>query len=429
MLIKSIHGRQILDSRGNPTVEAEIILDDGNAGRAAVPSGASTGSNEAIELRDNDASKFGGKGVLKAVANVNGEIAAALTGKDAARQHDIDQTMLDLDGTPNKARLGANAILAVSLAVAKAAAHAQHLEPYEYFGMLDPDKRPFSLPLPMMNIINGGLHTGWQSTDIQEFMILPVGAPTFSEAVRMGAEVFHTLGGVLRAKGYNTNIGDEGGYAPKVKGDQEALDVIEQAVAQAGYRLGEDILLAFDPAASQFYKDGTYNLAMENQKLTTAAMIDRLAELSSNYPIISIEDGLAEQDWPGWVELTRRLGASKQLVGDDIFVTNTKFLQRGIDQKAANAILIKPNQIGTLTETIEAVNLAHKAGWNAIISHRSGETGDTSIAHLAVGLGIGQIKAGSLSRTERVAKYNELIRIEELLGGAAQYAGRSVLKV
>ncbi len=421
MNIQKIVGRQILDSRSNPTVEADVILEDGTLGRAAVPSGASTGTYEAVELRDDDKTHFGGKGVLKAVANVNTEIAQALVGKDASSQGEIDEAMIALDGTPNKGRLGANAILAVSLAVAKAAAISAKKPFYKYLQELSGTDKPL-LPLPMMNIINGGKHAAG-STDIQEFMIIPASAPTFSEALRMGAEIFQQLGKVLHDKGYGTTVGDEGGYAPHVKeGNAEALELISQAVDKAGYKLGEDVVLALDVAASELYKDGKYELSTENKSLTSSEMVAWYQELVEKFPIVSIEDGLSESDWDGWKELTVALGEKIQLVGDDLLVTNTNFLQRAITEKAGNAILVKLNQIGTLTETINAIALASKNNWNSITSHRSGETEDTSIAHLAVGLATGQIKTGSLSRTDRVAKYNELLRIEEELGDNAKLA-------
>lgn len=428
MQIKSIHARQIIDSRGNPTVEADVFLENGSFGRAAVPSGASTGSNEAVELRDGDASRYGGKSVMQAVANVNGPIAETLVGRDASNQREIDQAMIDLDATPNKGKLGANAILAVSLAAAKAVASVKNLPLHEYFQSLSPEKRAFSLPVPMMNIINGGKHAAG-STDIQEFMIMPVGAPNFSEAIRMGAEVFHALGKILKEEGYGTTVGDEGGYAPHVRsGNAEALELISKAVEKAGYILGQDIVLALDVAATELYENGQYHLHTENRSLSTGEMIDWLAELASKYPIASIEDGLAEDDWQGWAELTARIGDKVQIVGDDLLVTNVSFLKRGIEEKSANAILIKLNQIGTLSETVDAVNMAHAAGWRAVISHRSGETEDTTIADLVVGLGTGQIKTGSMSRTDRVAKYNQLIRIEESLGETAVYSGRGALE-
>ncbi len=426
MQIKSIHARQILDSRGNPTVEADVILENGVTGRAAVPSGASTGTNEAVELRDNDATRYAGKSVEQAVNNVNGAISQALAGLNAENQQEIDQKMIDLDGTPNKGRLGANAILAVSLAAAKAVAQSKNMPLYAYFKELGGNNQPL-LPTPMMNIINGGKHAAG-STDIQEFMIMPIGAPTFSEAIRMGAEVFHALGKILKENGYGTTVGDEGGYAPQVKsGNKEALDLIAKAVEKAGYKLGEDVVLALDLAASELYEDGKYHLNTENRSLSSEEMVDWLAELVSEYPIVSVEDGLAEDDWQAWTALTAKIGDKVQIVGDDLLVTNVEFLKRGIEQKAANAILIKLNQIGTLTETIKAVNLAREAGWHAVISHRSGETEDTTIADLVVGLSTGQIKTGSLSRTDRVAKYNQLMRIEEELGPEAKYAGREAL--
>jgi enolase len=427
MEIARIHARQIIDSRGNPTVEADVILKDGTLGRAAVPSGASTGSNEAVELRDGG-DAFGGKSVMKAVGNVNGAIAQALAGMDASDQRTIDQKMLELDGTKNKGNLGANAILAVSLAVAKAAAQSQGQPLYGYFRGLAHENGDFSLPVPMMNIINGGKHAAG-STDIQEFMIMPVGAETFSKAIQMGAEIFHALAKVLKEKGYGTTVGDEGGYAPHVKnGNAEALELISLAVDKAGYSLGDDVVLALDVAASELYENGNYHLATENRSLTSDEMVDWLVELAEKYPIASIEDGLAEDDWEAWDKLTARIGDTTQIVGDDLLVTNVDFLKRGIDENAANAILVKLNQIGTLSETIDAVQMAHQAGWHAVISHRSGETEDTTIAHLVVGLATGQIKTGSMSRTDRVAKYNELLRIEEELGESARYAGRGALE-
>lgn len=425
MKITNIHARQILDSRGNPTVEADVTLEDGTLGRAAVPSGASTGSHEAIELRDG-AGEYGGKGVTKAVGFVNGEIREALLGQDASDQAGIDQQMIDLDGTSNKGRFGANAILAVSLATAKAVAISKKQPLYQYIAELSGTKE-LSLPLPMMNIINGGKHAAG-STDIQEFMIMPVGADTFSEALRMGAEIFQALGKVLHAKGYGTTVGDEGGYAPAVKnGNAEALELIEEAVTKAGYTLGEDVVLALDVASTELMENGAYVLNTEGKTLSSEEMAAFYEDLAGRFPIHSIEDGLGEDDWAGWQALTTRLGATTQLVGDDLLVTNTEFLQRGINEKAANAILIKVNQIGTLSETIAAVQMAHAAGWKAVMSHRSGETEDTTISHLAVGLNTGQIKTGSLSRTDRVAKYNELLRIEEELGDAAVFAGRNAL--
>ncbi len=409
--ISKVQARWILDSRGNPTVEAVVGLDDGSRGRAAVPSGASTGAAEALELRDGG-SRFMGKGVDRAVANVNQQIAPALIGMEAADQRAVDRTMLQLDGTDNKSKLGANAILAVSLATAKAAASSEDLALWRYIAQLT-DTSETSLPLPMMNIMNGGAHANW-TTDIQEYMIMPIGAPSFAEAVRQASEVFHHLGKILKEQGYPTTVGDEGGYAPHLRGGNgEPLKLIEQAVAQAGYQLGQDFVLALDVAASEFYRDGYYELKNDNAKLNTDQMIDYVRGLVAGNPLASVEDGLAEEDWAGWTKLTERLGAETQLVGDDLLVTNTQRLQKAIDLKAGNAILVKPNQIGSLSETIDAVKLAKANGFNTVMSHRSGETEDTTIAHLAVGLGCGQIKTGSLSRTDRVAKYNELLRIAE----------------
>lgn len=409
--IQSIKARQILDSRGNPTVEAVVQLEGGFRGRAAVPSGASTGSGEALELRDGG-DQWGGKGVSKAVANVNEAIANALIGQEATDQNRIDQIMLDVDGTENKSHLGANAILAVSLAVAKAAAASEDLALYQYIAKLT-GTQGMTLPVPMMNVMNGGAHAGW-ATDIQEYMIMPVGAPTFNEAIRYGSEVFHALAKILKQENYPTTVGDEGGYAPSVRsGNEEPLQLISRAVETAGYRLGEDIAFASDPASSEFYSDGSYNLKANNEVLSTDQMIDFWREMIEKYPFVSVEDALAESDWAGWAKLTAVLGEKVQLVGDDLLVTNVKLLQKAIDEKAANAILIKPNQIGSLTETIAAVKLAQNNGFRTVMSHRSGETEDTTIAHLAVGLNCGQIKTGSLSRTDRVAKYNELMRIAE----------------
>lgn len=410
-IIQSITARQILDSRGNPTVEADVTLEGGVMGRAAVPSGASTGSGEALELRDGEQA-YGGKAVTKAVANVREKIAPTLVGKDASDQKALDQAMFDLDGTENKSNLGANAILSVSLAAAKAVANAKNTPLHQYVADMTGSSQ--SLPLPMMNIMNGGAHASF-ATDIQEFMIIAKGASTIEQAVQMGAEVYHALAKVLKEREYPTTVGDEGGYAPKVKnGNREPLKMISEAVANAGYVLGEDIVLALDVAASEFYtEDGKYELKCEGQTLESSQMVDWLVSLTEEFPIVSIEDGLAENDWEGWKALHSRLGDRIQLVGDDLLVTNTKLLSRAIDENAANAILIKPNQIGSLTETIEAVKMAQKAGWNTVMSHRSGETEDVTISHLAVGLGCGQIKTGSLSRTDRVAKYNELIRIVE----------------
>ncbi len=420
--IKWVKGRQILDSRGNPTVEADVVLESGELGRAAVPSGASTGSHEAIELRDQDPKVYQGMGVMRAVGYVNSEIANQLVGHEAGDQKGVDECLVKLDGTDNKSRLGANAILAVSLACAKAEALAEQKPLYRYVYELTGQERPLMLPVPLMNIVNGGKHAAG-STDIQEFMILPLSGQSFAERVRLGAEVFHALKAELGKAGYRTTVGDEGGFAPTVKsGNQEALELIKQAVQQAGYELGRDISFGLDVAATELYEEGRYSLATENKSLTTKDMIEWLEELRQKYPIISIEDGLAEDDWGGWTQMNQIMGQEIQLVGDDLLVTNTKFLERAIKEKAANAILIKPNQIGTLTETIAAVALAHQHNWRAIISHRSGETEDTTIAHLVVGLGTGQIKTGSMSRTDRVAKYNELIRIEEELGAEAQLA-------
>ncbi|MCL4403735.1 phosphopyruvate hydratase [Patescibacteria group bacterium] len=427
MKISEVKARQILDSRGNPTVEADVILEDGTLGRAAVPSGASTGTREAVELRDGDPNNYGGKSVLKAVGNVRGEISQAVIGLDAAGQKALDEKMIALDGTPNKGRLGANAILAVSLAAAKAEAISQKQPLYAYFGSLA-GNADFVLPVPMMNVINGGKHA-LGSTDIQEFMIVPAGAPTWSEALRMGATAFQALGKVLKAKGYSTTVGDEGGYAPAVKeGNAEAIELILQGIREAGFEPGKDIFLAIDAAASEFFKEGRYDLAREGKMLSSDEMIGWLDALVKKYPmLISIEDGLGEDDWDGWAKLTAAL-PQEQIVGDDIFVTNTSLLKQGIEKRTANAILIKLNQIGTLTETIEAIKMAKAAGWKTVVSHRSGETADTTIAHLAVGLGTGEIKTGSLSRTDRVAKYNELLRIEEALGAGARYPGLQIFK-
>ena len=417
--IANIRAREIIDSRGNPTIEADVILESGSMGRAAVPSGASTGSREAIELRDGDKSRYLGKGVKNAVAHVNGEILAALKGHDAGDQAAIDQTMIDLDGTPNKARLGANAILAVSLAAAKAMANEQDVPLYQYLGGTE----SFEMPVPMMNIINGGSHAD-NSVDLQEFMILPIGAPTLSEAVRYGAEVFHNLKQVLHGRGLSTSVGDEGGFAPDLPSNEAAIEVILEAIDKAGYKAGEDICLGIDAASSEFYKGGKYVLASEGKSLSADEFIDVLESWVDKYPIISIEDGMDENDWDGWKAQTERLGSRIQLVGDDLFVTNTKILQEGIDKGIANSILIKVNQIGTLTETLAAIEMAKQAGYTAVISHRSGETEDATIADLAVATNAQQIKTGSMSRSDRVAKYNQLIRIEEMLGGRANYAGR-----
>ncbi len=427
--IVKVLGREIIDSRGNPTVEAEVHLEGGFVGMAAAPSGASTGSREALELRDGDKSRFLGKGVLKALAAVNGPIADALVGKDAKDQATIDQIMIDLDGTENKSNFGANAILAVSLANAKAAAAAKGMPLYEHIAELNGTPGVFSMPLPMMNIINGGEHAD-NNVDIQEFMIQPVGAKTLKEAVRMGAEVFHNLAKVLKSKGYNTAVGDEGGFAPNLKSNAEALEVIAEAVAAAGYKLGTDITLAMDCAASEFYdaEKKEYNLKGEGRIFPSNGFSDFLDELTEKFPIVSIEDGLDESDWEGFAYQTEKLGKKIQIVGDDLFVTNTKILKRGIDNGIANSILIKFNQIGSLTETLAAIKMAKDAGYTAVISHRSGETEDATIADLAVGTAAGQIKTGSMSRSDRVAKYNQLIRIEEALGSRAPFNGLKEVK-
>ncbi|MCL4466427.1 MAG: phosphopyruvate hydratase [Chloroflexi bacterium] len=418
--IENVHAREIVDSRGNPTVEVEVMLIDGTVGRAAVPSGASTGVHEALELRDKDSKRYNGAGVLKAVANVNDKIAPALNGMSALDQVAVDRAMIDLDGSPNKANLGANAILGVSLATAWAAARYLELPLYRYLG--GPMAR--NLPVPMMNILNGGKHAA-DSTDLQEFMVAPAGAPDFREALRMGAEVFHSLRTVLRKRGLATGVGDEGGFAPSLPSNEAAVEVILEAIRGAGYTPGQDVFIALDPAASELFEDGHYNLAKEDRKLTPAQMVDFYAAWVDKYPIISIEDGLAEDDWEGWRLLTERLGKRVQLVGDDLFVTNVQRLRRGIAEGAANSILIKVNQIGTLTETLDAIETAKRAGYTAVISHRSGETEDVTISHLVVATNSGQIKTGAPSRSERVAKYNELLRIEEGLGAAATYPGVS----
>ena len=418
--ITQVFGREILDSRGNPTVEVEVWLDCDSMGRAAVPSGASTGIHEALELRDGDKSRYGGKGVLKAVEHVNEEIAEVLFGMDALDQAGIDKAMLDLDGTPNKSKLGANAILGASMAVARAAADAVGLPLYRYLGGV-PAKL---LPVPMMNIMNGGAHANWQGTDLQEFMIAPVGAANFREAVRWGAETYHALKAVLKSKGYATGVGDEGGFAPTLKTNAEAVELIVTAIQKAGYKPGEDICIALDPASSGFYEDGLYNLRTEGRKVTSAEMVAIYAEWVKQYPIVSIEDGLAEDDWEGWASLNQTIGNQIQLVGDDIFVTNVERIARGISEKTANSVLIKLNQIGSLTETINAIQMAFKAGWTAMVSHRSGETVDSFIADLTVAMGTGQLKTGAPCRSERVEKYNQLMRIEDELGEAAVYAGR-----
>ena len=417
--IVDVVAREILDSRGNPTVEADVLLESGVMGRAAVPSGASTGSREAIELRDGDKSRYLGKGVLQAVENVNTEISEAIIGLDAEEQAFIDKVLIDLDDTENKSRLGANAMLAVSMAVAKAAAEEAGLPLYRYFG----GSGPMSMPVPMMNVINGGAHAN-NNLDIQEFMILPVGAVSFREALRCGTEVFHHLKKLVDGKGYPTTVGDEGGFAPNVAGNDEAIELILKAIESAGYTPGQDVVLGLDCASSEFFKNGKYVLASEGLELDSAAFADYLATLAGKYPIISIEDGMAEGDWEGWKILTEKLGKSVQLVGDDLFVTNTRILKEGITKSIANSILIKINQIGTLSETFAAVEMAKRAGYTAVISHRSGETEDSTIADIAVGLNAMQIKTGSLSRSDRIAKYNQLLRIEEDLGDIAHYPGR-----
>jgi len=421
--IVDIKGREVLDSRGNPTVEADVLLDNGITGSACAPSGASTGSREALELRDGDKSRYLGKGVLKAVANINGPIRDLLLGKDPLDQKALDHAMIKLDGTENKGSLGANAILAVSLAAAKAAAQDQDLPLYAHIANLNGTPGVYSMPVPMMNIINGGEHAD-NNVDIQEFMVQPVGAKSFSEGLRMGTEIFHHLKAVLKARGLSTAVGDEGGFAPNLASNEDALKVISEAVANAGYKLGTDVTLALDCAASEFYEDGKYNLSGEGQVFNSEGFADYLKGLTQRYPIISIEDGLDESDWDGWKILTDKIGEKIQLVGDDLFVTNTKILKEGIDKKIANSILIKFNQIGTLTETLEAIQMAKAAGYTAVISHRSGETEDSTIADLAVGTSAGQIKTGSLCRSDRVSKYNQLLRIEEQLAGKAKYNGR-----
>ena len=418
--ITEVKAREVLDSRGNPTVEVDVVLADGARGRAAVPSGASTGVHEALELRDGDASRYLGKGVLKAVANVNRRIAPALKGREAGEQEAIDRAMIALDGTPNKSSLGANAILGVSLAVAKAAAASAGLPLYRYLG----GEEATILPAPMMNILNGGQHAD-NNVDLQEFMIMPLGADTFAEALRMGAEVFHNLKKVLSGKGLNTGVGDEGGFAPDLRSNVEAVEVILQAIEKAGYQPGKDVFIALDPAASSFYEEGVYVLAAENARKSAEEMVEFYADWVERFPIVSIEDGLAEDDWESWQLLTRRLGAKIQLVGDDLYVTNTERLKKGIELGASNSILIKVNQIGSLTETFEAITTAQATGWTAVVSHRSGETEDTTIADLVVAAGTGQIKTGSLCRSERVAKYNQLLRIEEDLGERARYGPKT----
>ncbi len=416
--ITDVVAREILDSRGNPTIEVDVYLEDGSMGRAAVPSGASTGSHEAVELRDGDASRYGGKGVLTAVDNVNDKIAPEVIDMDATDQIGIDHLMIEMDGTPNKASLGANAIMGVSLAVAKAAAESLGLPLFRYIGGVYAS----TLPVPMMNILNGGKHAD-SNVDLQEFLIMPVGAETFSDALRMGAECFHALKKVLKGRGLSTGYGDEGGFAPSLQSNEEAIQVIVEAIDQAGYRPGEEIYIALDPAASEFYNEGSYNLKGEGRVLTPAEMVEYYVSLINKYPILSLEDGLAEDDWEGWKLLTERLGSHVQLIGDDIFVTNTQRLARGINEGVANSILIKVNQIGTLTETLEAIEMAKRAGYTAVISHRSGETEDATIADIAVAANVGQIKTGAPNRTDRVAKYNQLLRIEENLGETARYGG------
>lgn len=425
--IVKIIAREIMDSRGNPTVEADVYLASGAMGRGCAPSGASTGSREALELRDGDKSRYLGKGVTKAVANIDGAIQAALKGKNAYNQAEIDQIMIDLDGTETKSKLGANAILAVSLAVARAAAADKKIPLYQHIADLNGTSAVYSMPVPMMNIINGGEHAD-NNVDIQEFMVQPVGAKTFAEALRMGAEIFHSLKKELQKRGLNTAVGDEGGFAPDLKSNEEALSVIVEAVKAAGYEMDKDITLALDCAASEFYKDGKYVLSGENKSFDSYGFNDYLAGLSQRYPIVSIEDGLDESDWDGWKDLTNKIGDKVQLVGDDLFVTNTKILTRGIEQGIGNSILIKFNQIGSLTETLAAIKMAKDAGFTAVISHRSGETEDAFIADLAVGTAAGQIKTGSLCRSDRVSKYNQLLRIEQELGGKAPYKGRSEIK-
>jgi len=424
--IEDIIGREILDSRGNPTVEVEVTLMDGSAGRAAVPSGASTGVHEALELRDGDKGRYLGKGVLKAVEAVNGEIADALIGWDALDQKALDEAMIELDGTPNKSKFGANAILGTSLAIAKAAANALGLPLFRYIGGV----YAHVLPVPMMNILNGGAHTAWQSTDAQEFMIMPLGAENFAEGLRWGAEIYHTLKSVLKAHGYVTLVGDEGGYAPALKANSEAVELILEAIQKAGYKAGEQVAIALDPAASELYEEDTrlYNLRKEGRKLTGEQMVDFWKSWVDQYPIVSIEDGLAQDDWESWKLMVQTMGDRIQIVGDDLLVTNPERVRKAIKDKASNALLVKLNQIGSLTETIEAVETCHRAGWRAVTSHRSGETEDSTIADPAVALNMGQIKTGAPARSDRVAKYNQLMRIEEMLGDTAAYAGWSALK-
>ena len=427
-LIHSITAIEVLDSRGNPTIEAQVVLDNGLTASACAPSGASTGSREALELRDGDKSRYLGKGVLTAVNNINQLIQPELIGKDPADQAALDQLMIDLDGTENKAKLGANAVLAVSLAVAKVAAADLGLPLYEHIANINGTPGQYSMPVPMMNIVNGGEHAD-NNVDIQEFMVQPVGAKTFSEALRCGAEIFHALKAVLQARGLNTAVGDEGGFAPNLESNAAALALISEAVSHAGYILGDDVTLALDCAASEFYQEGQYNLVGEGKVFSASEFADYLADLSEQYPILSVEDGMDESDWAGWLDLTNKIGQRMQLVGDDLFVTNTKILQRGIDENIANSILIKFNQIGSLTETLQAIKMAQAAGYTVVISHRSGETEDTTIADLAVATAAGQIKTGSLCRSDRVAKYNRLLRIEAELGERASYHGRAEFKV
>ena len=418
--IELVRGREILDSRGNPTVEAEVRLEGGAYGRAAVPSGASTGAHEALELRDGDKGRYGGKGVMQAVENINKDISKAVLGQDALDQSAVDQVMLELDGTPNKSKLGANAILGVSLAVARAAANAVGLPLYRYLGGVTARV----LPVPMFNILNGGVHANWQGTDLQEFMIAPVGAPTFREALRWGSEIYHTLKNVLKEAGYSTGVGDEGGFAPKLKKNSDAVELILKTIEKAGYRPSEQVAIALDPASSSFYEKGYYHLRTESRKVASAEMVEIYAEWIKKYPIIVLEDGLAEDDWDGWKHLNETLGDKIELVGDDIFVTNVSRIERGIAENVANAVLIKLNQIGTLTETIAAVQMARKAGWGAMVSHRSGETVDSFIADFTVAMGTRHLKTGAPCRGERVEKYNQLLRIEEELGNEAIYAAR-----
>lgn len=420
--IKEIKSREVLDSRGNPTVEVDILLDDGSLGRAIVPSGASTGSREALELRDGDKNRYLGKGVQKAVANVM-TLAAKLIGQDASKQTELDKLMIAEDGTENKSKYGANAILGISMALAKAAAISEKKSLFKYLG----DESSVTLPVPMMNVLNGGAHAGW-STEMQEYMIMPAGAKSFKECLRMGAEIYHALKKIVKAKGYPTTVGDEGGYAPKTGSNEGNLKLIMEAIEAAGYKAGEEVFIAMDPASSEFYKDGKYQLKTEGKALTSAEMVDLYASWCEKYPIVSIEDGLAEGDWDGWKIMTDKLGKKIQIVGDDLFVTNPKILKEGIDKGIANSILIKVNQIGSLTETLEAIDLAHKNGYTAVVSHRSGETEDATIADLVVATNAGQIKTGAPARTDRVAKYNQLLRIEEELGSKAKFAGLKVIK-